>query len=102
MRTMTPPERPSRQPGEPWTANQIAAELLWLDWSDQPWQIVQERRLLALEEALVSRRARRRLRRELRESAATFAWASDSFGGRRMEAVGNLALCWRDRDGASA
>ena len=96
------PEHPVRQPGEPWTAGQIAAEMIWQDWDDQPAQIVSERRLVALEEALISRKARRRLRRELRESAARFAWASDSFRGCRIEAVGNLILCWRDRPGAAA
>lgn len=96
------PEHPVRDPGEPLTVDQLAAQLMWLDWADQPYQIVNERRLVALEEALVSRKARRRLRRELRDSARLFSWAADSFPGRRIEAVGNQMLCWRDRPGAAA
>ena len=42
------PPHPSRRPGEAWTAETLAAELIWQDNADQPWQIIQERRLLAL------------------------------------------------------
>ena len=95
------PPRPVRQPGEPWTADQLAAELIWRDWADQPYAVVRERRLAALEEALVSRRARRRLRRELSKGVRRFAWAGRSFYARRTEAVGNEILCWHDRDEAA-
>lgn len=47
-----------------------------------------ELRVSALEEALISRRARRRLRRALRESDATYAWAGPTFADRRAEAAG--------------
>jgi hypothetical protein len=95
------PPRPAPHRGEPWTAGRLAAELMWRAWADQPYEIVRERRLAALEEALVSRRARRRLRRELSNGARKFAWAGPSFYARRIEAVGKEILCWRDRDGAA-
>ncbi|HUC27847.1 MAG TPA: hypothetical protein VMA73_34555 [Streptosporangiaceae bacterium] len=90
------PPRPVPHRREPWTAARLAAELIWRDRADQPYEIVRERRLAALEEALVSRRARRRLRRELSHGARRFAWAGPSFYARRIEAIGNEILCWRD------
>jgi hypothetical protein len=95
------PPRPVPHRGEPWTAGRLAAELMWRDWADQPYEIVCERRLAALEEALVSRRARRRLRRELSNGARRFAWAGPSFFARRTEAVGNEILCLPEDDGAA-
>jgi hypothetical protein len=88
------PPHPSRPPGEPLTVEYLAAQLRWLDASDEPYRIVQERRLTALEEALVSRKARRRLRREIRQSTRTFAWVGPAFHGRRVEAVGNEMLTY--------
>jgi hypothetical protein len=95
------PRHPERPPG-PWTADALAAELIWQDNADQPWQIIQERRLHALEEAVVSSRARRRLRRELRRRTRIFAWAGPDFRSRRAEDIGNEALCWREREGQAA
>jgi hypothetical protein len=96
------PPRPVPHRGEPWTAGRLAAELMWRDWADQPYEIVRERRLAALEEALVSRRARRRLRRELSHGARRFAWAGPSFYARRIEAVGNEILCLPDHGPTSS
>ncbi len=47
-----------------------------------------ELRVTLLEEALVSWRARRRLRRTIRRSAAAYAWVAPSFRSRREEATG--------------
>jgi hypothetical protein len=91
------PPHPSRPPGE-WTAEALAAELLWQDNADQPWQIIMEIRLLAIEEALCSRRSRRRLRREILATVRQFRWAG-GFTAARMEAVGNQALTYYDNDG---
>jgi hypothetical protein len=49
-------------------------------------------RIIALEEALTSRRARRRLRRSIASSAETFTWAGPSFHDRRVEAAANDLL----------
>lgn len=87
-----PPSRPDRQSGEPWTAGTLAAELMWLQWLDDWWNQFNQERMLALEEALVSRKARRKLRRELRESAHRFAWAGDEFAWQRLEDVHNQWL----------
>ena len=95
MATSNRPQHPARQPSEPWTAETLAAELRWLDWSDEPWRIISERRLTELEHALISGKARRRLRRELRQSAARFAWAG-GFAAARTEDLGNEALCYWD------
>lgn len=50
------------------------------------------RRIIELEHALVSRSARRRLRRSIAASAKTFAWAGPSFHARRVEATANELL----------
>lgn len=92
MSTINPPVLPARQPGEAWTAERLAAEIIWQQWADQPYEAVIERRLAALEEALVSRRARRRLRREIRRRVKQFAWAGPDFLSRRIEDVGNAML----------
>lgn len=89
---MIPPAPPGRQPGEAWTADRLAAELIWQQWAQQPYQTVIERRLTALEEAVVSGRARRRLRREIRRRLRQFAWAGPDFRSRRIEDVGNEML----------
>lgn len=91
MSTINPPVPPARQPGEAWTAERLAAEIIWQQWADQPYETVIERRLAALEEALVSRRARR-LRREIRRRVKQFAWAGPDFWSRRIEDVGNAML----------
>ena len=44
-----------------------------------------ERRIIALEEALVSRRARRRLRREIRQADRFWRPAAPTFAARRLE-----------------
>jgi len=54
-----------------------------------------ERRVIALEEALVSRRARRRLRREIRSARRAYAWAGD-FTAARYEAT---MYQWLNRPG---
>ena len=54
-----------------------------------------ERRVIRLEEALVSRRARRRLRREIRQAADAYAWAG-SFESGRYEAT---TYTWLNRPG---
>jgi hypothetical protein len=92
MSTIIPPGQPSPQPGEAWTADRLAAELMWQQWADQPYQTVIERRLAALEEAVVSGRARRRLRREIRHRVGKFAWAGPDFWSRRIEDIGNELL----------
>jgi hypothetical protein len=92
MSTNIPPGPPGPQPGEAWTADRLAAELMWQQWADQPYQTVIERRLAALEEAVVSGRARRRLRREIRRRVRQFAWAGPDFWSRRVEDVGNEML----------
>lgn len=92
MSTINPPVPPARQPGEAWTAERLAAEIIWQQWADQPYETVIERRLAALEEALVSRRARRCLRREIRRRVKQFAWAGPDFWSRRIEDVGNAML----------
>ncbi len=97
MERIMPPALPDRQPGEPWTADSLARELIWLEWVDDAWGDRMHRRLIALEEALVSRKARRRLRREIRESAERFAWVGESFYGRRLEDVFNQHLCRDER-----
>jgi hypothetical protein len=45
-----------------------------------------ERRIIALEEALTSRRARRRLVRSIREAVTTYRWAG-SFHDARLEST---------------
>jgi hypothetical protein len=92
MSTSNPPAPPARQPGEAWTAERLAAEQIWQQWADQPYEAMIERRLAALEEALVSRRARWRLRREIRRRVKQFAWAGPDFWSRRIEDVGNAML----------
>jgi hypothetical protein len=92
MSAINPLVPPARQPGEAWTAERLAAELIWRQWASQPYETVIERRLAALEEALVSRRARRRLRREIRRRVKQFAWAGPDFWSRRIEDVGNAML----------
>jgi hypothetical protein len=44
-------------------------------------------RIGALEEALISRRARRRLRRAYRQTDKAYRWAGESFRERRFEAT---------------
>lgn len=95
MSSIIPPVPPVRQPGEAWTAEGLAAELIWRQWTNQPYETATERRLAALEEALVSRRARRRLRREIRRRVKQFAWAGHDFWSRRIEDVGNELLAGR-------
>jgi hypothetical protein len=89
---MIPPAPPGRQPGEAWTADRLAAELIWHQWVQQSYEAVTERRLAALEEAVVSRRARRRLRRGIRRRLRQFTWAGPDFWSRRIEDVGNEML----------
>jgi len=97
------PPHPTRPPGEPLTVEFLNAQLRWLDWQDGYWNDSLHRRLIALEEAVVSRKARRRLRRQLRESAETFRWADSVFYGRRLEAVWNAYLVeMAEREGRSA
>jgi hypothetical protein len=92
MSAINPAVPPARQPGEAWTVERLAAELIRQQWADQPSETMIERRLAALEEALVSRRARRRLRREIRRRVKQFAWAGPDFWSRRIEDVGNAML----------
>jgi len=92
MSAIIPPTPPARQPGEAWTADRLAVELIRQQWIQQPYETVMERRLAALEEAVVSGRARRRLRREIRRRLTQFAWAGPDFWSRRVEAVGNEML----------
>jgi hypothetical protein len=92
MSGIIPPVPSDRQPGEAWTADRLAAELIWRQWADQPYEAAIERRLAALEEAVVSGRARRRLRREIRRRVKQFAWAGPDFWSRRIEDVGNELL----------
>jgi hypothetical protein len=96
----TIPHIRNREPGEPLTAEALKA-LVWLENANEPWVIIQEKRLLNLEHAVVSRKARRRLRRELRASAARFARVG-GFTAARMEDVGNQALCWPERENEAA
>jgi hypothetical protein len=92
MSAIIPPAPPPRQPGEAWTADRLAAELIRQQWTRQPFEAAVERRLAALEEAVVSGRARRRLRREIRRRIRQFAWAGPDFGSRRAEDLGNEML----------
>jgi hypothetical protein len=92
MSATIPPTPSARQPGEAWTADRLAVELIRQQWSQQPYETVMERRLAALEEAVVSSRARRRLRREIRRRLRQFAWAGPDFWSRRVEDVGNEML----------
>lgn len=57
-----------------------------------------ERRVTALEHALCSRPARRRLRRQIRHADHAFAWAGPGFWDRRLEATTNEWLT-REPDG---
>lgn len=50
------------------------------------------RRLIALELALIDRRARRQLRREIKQGQRDFAWAGDPAWA-RAEAATNAWLC---------
>jgi hypothetical protein len=84
------------------TAEALRAELVAMANADEPWQIIQERRLTDLEHALVSRRFRRRLRRNLLRRARQFARVGPDFRARRMEDVGNEALCWPARKDEAA
>jgi hypothetical protein len=86
---------------EPLTAEALRAELVLMANLDEPWVILQERRLTELEHAVVSRKARRRLRRELRASAARFARVG-GFPAARTEDIGNQALCWPRHHGQRA
>jgi hypothetical protein len=95
-RPINPPSRPDRQSGEPWSAELLAAEFAWIQYLDDSWDDAVHKRLVALEEALISRKARRRLRREIRQSADTFAWAGPDFYGRRVEAAFNAFMCDKD------
>jgi len=92
MSATIPPTPPARQPGGPWTADRLAVELIRQQWTLQPYETVMERRLAALEEAVVSGRARRRLRREIRRRLRQFAWAGPDFWSRRVEDVGSEML----------
>jgi hypothetical protein len=92
MSAIIPPTPPAGQPGEAWTADGLAGELIRQQWTQQPYETVIERRLAALEEAVVSGRARRRLRREIRRRLRQFAWAGPDFWSRRVEDVGNEML----------
>jgi hypothetical protein len=87
MTAIIRPERPSRQSGEPWTAYTLAAELMWLRHCDDWWVQLLQQRVVALEEALVDRRAWRRLRRGIRRPAAAYNWVGRDFYGRRLEDV---------------
>jgi hypothetical protein len=97
MSSINPALPPAPQPGEAWTAERLAAELIWQQWAGQPYETMIERRLAALEEALVSRRARRRLRRQIRRRVRQFASAGPDFWSRRIEDVGTKMLTDDDR-----
>jgi hypothetical protein len=92
MSAIIPPAPSARQPGETWTADRLAAELVRQQWTQQPYEAAIERRLAALEEAVVSGRARRRLRRGIRRRLRQFAWAGPDFWSRRTEDLGNEIL----------
>jgi hypothetical protein len=92
MSAIIPPAPPARQPGDAWTADRLAAELIRQQWAQQSYETLNERRLAALEEAVVSGRARRRLRREIRRRLRRFAWAGSDFWSRRTEDVGSELL----------
>jgi hypothetical protein len=87
------PARPDRQPGDPWTISTLVQELIHQSYDDDWWETYLHHRVVELEHALVSRRARRALRRQIRDSADTFAWAGPTFRDRRMEAVFNTFMC---------
>ena len=91
---ITPPlPPPPVVPGEPFDPVRFAQSAVYESWLNDRIDEVTTRRITALEEALVSRRARRRLRRAIRESVAAHSWAAPGFYGRRLEAValGQLA-----------
>lgn len=99
---ISPPHHPADQP-EPVTAEYLAAQLRWLDFYEGYWDDDVHARLIALEEALVSRKARRALRRQIREADRTFAWAGPGFRARRVEAVFNEhSVAMNAREGRAA
>jgi hypothetical protein len=73
---------PIPPPGGPDWPQAIAFELM----TDSLAEAL-ERRVTDLEHALCSPLARRRLRRSIRRSSRTFAWAGPSFWDRRLEAT---------------
>ena len=80
MTTTIPRQPPSRA----WHPTWHDLNSVMLTDDSMHWAL--ERRVIALEEALVSRRARRRLRREIRAGARVYAWAG-SFEAGRAEAT---------------
>lgn len=97
---ITPPQHPA---GDPGTLDYLSAQLRWMDWNDGYWDDGLHRRLIQLEEALVDRKARRRLRREIRGSVRMFSWAGSSFHARRVEATFNeYSVAMNKREDRSA
>ena len=80
MNTTTTPQPPSRAWHPTW---HDVNTLMLIDDSQHS---ALEDRVIALEEALISRRARRRLRRKISRGAKAYAWAG-TFAAGRMEAT---------------
>jgi len=89
MSTTLPQPPPSRRWHPTW--DDLNSVML----TDDSLHELLERRVIALEEALVSRRARRRLRREIRAAARAYRWAGD-FTAARYEAT---LFQWLNRPG---
>lgn len=81
MSTIQPENPPTREWHSTWA--DLNDEIDHSDCSDE----ILEQRVVLLEHALVSWRARRRLRRSLRRSAAAYRWTG-SFDGARTEQAG--------------
>ena len=83
------PQPPTRQYHPTWR------DLNILSFTDDSLMWALEQRVVELEHALVSRKARRRLRREIRARAKAYAWAR-SFEAARAEAT---TYDWLNRPG---
>jgi hypothetical protein len=83
------PPHPHREPGEPWTVDTLVRELIWTQWGDDWREHFLQLHLIQLEHALINRKARRQLKRQLRQLARAYSWAGESFYARRVEAIAN-------------
>jgi hypothetical protein len=80
----TIPQPPEGRP--PLTAEAVMIKLSTYEGINDDSTSYMQSRLAALEEALVSRKARRRLRRAIRQADRDYAWAGPTFLHRRDEA----------------
>jgi uncharacterized membrane protein len=84
---------------QPFDAEQFARQLVRSEDIDDSMTGHLERRVAALEEALISDTARTALAAGIRQSVAGFGWAGPDFWSQRLEAT---AADWLTRDRAAA